>query len=444
MANWLARWLGEDVAQTELLTVLIRGAGVALIAQLLGVGISYTTQILLARWMGVTAYGTYDYVIAIATFLGFLAGLGLPNALLRFIPEYTVKQDWGRLKGVIIGSWQYVALSSLLVAVIGSTRVSWLAQISSLSVTNVWLGLWTIPLLALARHQLEMTRGSKQIALAYLPSTVCLPFLIVLGSIYYDKELTSSVALAITIASLSLVLLVQLWCFRGWLVQKCQGSKSIYVPKEWFAVALPLLLNDGAQVILSQTDIVMIGSMLGSFEVGIYTAAIKTARWVSFILAAVNAIAAPMFATLYTEGKLEDLEKLVANVARWLFFPALIVAISLIFSADLVLGLFGEEFTVGRWEMTILSCGQLVNVGAGSVGYLMQMTGHHRECALVFCCSAALNSILNFLLIPTSGILGAAIATTLTMVLWNIWLHQLVVSKIGVRPSIISAFRLGK
>jgi O-antigen/teichoic acid export membrane protein len=430
------------VAQTELFKVLLRGAGVALIAQLLGVGISYTTQVLLARWMGATAYGTYDYIIAIATFVGFLAGLGLPGALLRFIPEYTVKEDWGRLKGVIIGSWQYVGLSSLLVAVVGSTQVSRLAEISSLSVTQVWLGLWMIPLLALARHQLEMTRGSKQIALAYLPSIVGLPVAIALAASYYREELTSTLALIITIASLSIILLIQLFWFGIWLRKKCQGSKSIYVPKEWFAVALPMMLNDGAHVILSQIDILMIGSMIGSFEVGIYTAAVKTAAWVSFILAAVNAIAAPMFATLYTQGKLEDLQKLVATVARWLFFPALIVAIAISLGTDLVLGLFGEEFKAARWETIVLSCGQLINVGAGSVGYLMQMTGHHRECAFVFCSSAVLNIILNGILIPIFGILGAAIATTLCMALWNIWLHQLVVSRIGVRPSIISAFRV--
>jgi O-antigen/teichoic acid export membrane protein len=302
--------------------------------------------------------------------------------------------------------------------------------------------LWMIPLVALARHQLEMTRGSKQIALAYLPSLVVLPMAIAFGSAYYRNQLTTTLALRITIVSLLVILPIQLWWFSIWLKQKCQGSKPIYLPKEWFAVALPMLLNDGAHVILSQTDILMIGSMIGSFEVGIYTAAMKTAAWVSFILVAVNAIAAPMFATLYTEGKLEDLQKLVANVARWLFFPALIVAIFLSLSADLVLGLFGEEFKAGRWEMIVLSCGHLVNVGAGSVGYLMQMTGHHRECAFVFCFSAVLNIILNSILIPTLGILGAAIATTLCMILWNLWLHQLVVSRIGVQPSIISALRV--
>jgi len=53
-----------------------------------------------------------------------------------------------------------------------------------------------------------------------------------------------------------------------------------------------------------------------------------------------------------------------------------------------------------------------------------------------------LNLILNAILIPTIGIMGGAIATALTMALWNVWLHQLVVKHLGVQPSIISTFGL--
>jgi O-antigen/teichoic acid export membrane protein len=58
-------------------------------------------------------------------------------------------------------------------------------------------------------------------------------------------------------------------------------------------------------------------------------------------------------------------------------------------------------------------------------------------------CSAILNLILNAILIPTMGIMGAAVATALAMALWNIWLHQLVVKYLGVKPSILSTFSSG-
>ena len=103
----------------------------------------------------------------------------------------------------------------------------------------------------------------------------------------------------------------------------------------------------------------------------------------------------------------------------------------------------GDEFVVARWALVALVLGQLVNVGAGSVGYLLIMTGHQIPCARVFFASAVVNVILNAIAIPRFGILGAAIATAFSMMLWNVWLHRLVVKHLNVRPSILFAFQQG-
>ena len=403
-------------------------------------------QVLLARWMGAAQYGIYEYVISIGTFLGFLAGLGLPNCLLRFIPQYSVREEWGKLRGIVWGSWRYVFFSSVLVTCVSIVAVVGWNRYSStdIALTSFLLGMTTIPLWALARHQREMSRGIKQMVLAYLPSTIAFPLCVIAVGFYYRQHLSSTVAMpsasssiAIVALSLSLVLICQLWLFNRQLPDGCYLSQPIYLRKEWLAVALPLLFNDSAFLLLSQTDILMTGAILGTLQVGIYGAAFKTAAGVSFILGGVNAIAAPMFATLHTQGDYAGLQKLTSTVARWMFYPTLILALLLIVFGDRVLGLFGAEFVAARWSMTVLILGQLVNVGAGSVGYLMEMTGHHRQCALVLGCSAILNLILNAILIPTLGIMGAAIATAATMALWNIWLHQLVVKHLGIKPAIV-------
>ncbi|WP_324705636.1 polysaccharide biosynthesis C-terminal domain-containing protein [Lyngbya sp. CCY1209] len=90
--------------------------------------------------------------------------------------------------------------------------------------------------------------------------------------------------------------------------------------------------------------------------------------------------------------------------------------------------------------MTVLILGQLVNVGSGSVGYLMVLTGHQDQSAFIFGCSALANLILNAIAIPFLGILGAAIATATCMAIWNVVLHILVVRYLDIYPSIIFAF----
>lgn len=89
----------------------------------------------------------------------------------------------------------------------------------------------------------------------------------------------------------------------------------------------------------------------------------------------------------------------------------------------------------------MLILGQLVNVGSGSVGYLLLMTGHQSQAALVMSVTAIVNIVLNLVMIHWFGIFGAGLATALSLVLWNVWLHAIVVKRLNVHPSILAVFR---
>ena len=426
-----------------MLRTLARGASVAFLLQVSGVGLTYTLQILLARWMGVHEYGIYDYVMSWGTFLAFLAGLGLPNAVLRFVAEYSAQGHWGYVRGVMHSSFWQTLGSSALMALLG-TAIFW-------GVTKIWpisyeaavyLGLWAIPILAVMKLQLETVRAMGQIALAYAPSLLLWPLVFIVSGFLYAQThdtFTSETAIALTMVSLGVLLVGQNLQFRYTLATKIADVQPQYAIRQWLQAALPLLLIDSSFVILNQTDVLMIGMMLSPEQVGLYSAAIRTSQWVSFMLVAVNAIAAPMFAALYAQGDREGLQRLVSTIAHWIFWPALGVLVGLATVGDSILHWFGNDFVQAQPEMIVLGLGQLVNVGAGSVGYLLLMTGHHRQCAYVVGASALLNLLLNLIGIPTLGILGAAIATAITMTLWNIGLNLLVVRQVGVQPSILFA-----
>ena len=72
----------------------------------------------------------------------------------------------------------------------------------------------------------------------------------------------------------------------------------------------------------------------------------------------------------------------------------------------------------------------------GPVGLLLNMTGHERETAKGVAISAVLNMVLNFLLIPRWGITGAAVATTVSMIAWNLLLAWQVNTKLTIQPTI--------
>lgn len=431
--------------QPSLFTKLVHGAGTALTIQIISAGALYGSQVLLARWMGTVEYGIYEYAIAIGAFLAFIAGLGLPTTVLRLISAYRAQEDWPHLKGMVWGSWWQTLIIGFITSVCATGVLLWLMDDDGLGSYTIALilGVWTIPIVALVSLQKEIIRACQQIVLSYGPSLIAQPLLLIVVAATWQRwqQLTSVTAVLLSLLSGLLVLSLQWLLFQQKLDTRIRSVQPVYEILQWWRVSLPLLLFDGSHMILRQTDMLMIGILLNAKQVGIYSAALKTSAWVPFILAAVNAISAPLMASLYAQGDRQSLQQLVSIVARWMFYPALITAVGLAVFAGPILQLFGPEFVAARGALFILILGQLVNVGAGSVGYLMTMTGHQNQTIVVMATSALANVILNLIGIYFFGIIGAALATALTKAMWNIWLYGLVVRQLGVRPSILDALR---
>ena len=85
--------------------------------------------------------------------------------------------------------------------------------------------------------------------------------------------------------------------------------------------------------------------------------------------------------------------------------------------------------------LVILAIGQLVSVSAGSVSSLLNMTGHERDTMQGLMIAASLNLVLNLLLTPRWGATGAAVATAVTLIVWNLILLRKVYLRTGIRAS---------
>ncbi len=234
---------------------------------------------------------------------------------------------------------------------------------------------------------------------------------------------------------------VQAWRFRRALGRLVLSARPLYERRLWIKQALPFLLVSGFVVIIEQTDIVMVGAIRGDRVAGLYAAAAKTAGLVALVLVSVNAIGAPMFSTLLAQNRRTQLQRLVSASAVYAFWPSCLVCIVLAVGAPLVLSAFGPGFSAAAWPLRVLLIGQFVNAAAGSVGWLILLSGGQNVAARVYGWVALIHLALLAVLIPAFGMIGAAAATTLTMSLWNVWLHAEVVRRLDVHPSIFHALR---
>lgn len=455
----------DKLRKPGMASTLIRGSSIVFVSQGIGAALGFVLQVCLARWMGASEYGFYTYIMALAILGGMFSGLGFGPGLLRFVPEYKTIDDEPRLKGVLQGSLGATMAVSITVAILATVIITWLAsqntpeyvpvfataiwqqiQNNTQHVPSIIVGFWVVPFLTINTLSMSMLRGIRKMTAAYVPSQVLRPALILIGafSIFtfqQQQSLRSVYVLVATIISLIIVELVAGWQIHKHLPMGKPTVKAAYELRGWLRVSLPLLLIGGFVKIIKQTDIVMIGIFLTSADVGFYNAAVKTANLASFALSSVTGIAAPMIAATYAKGDAKELQKLMTRITQLVLIPSSLMTVGVILFSRIILGTFGQEFLQAQWVLITLAIAQFIRATTGPVGYLLDLTGHQDESARVRATSAALNIGLNLIGIHFFGIVGASVATAISIIIEKMWVDFLVKKYIKVNGSLFSQLR---
>ncbi len=417
-----------------------------LVLQVTGAGLAYLSQIAFARWMGISQFGTYAYVMAWATLLALLAGLGFPSSVLRFIPEYRATDDRARLRGLVRMSRRTALAAGLVVALLGTiTIVVAIPSGSGGAALAAVLAMWLIPIGALINLDSAIIRAGGRVVAAFAPSLVIRPAaILLLAAVAWGVwgRLTAVAGVIATLVTFAGVAFLQSRRVREVVGHGDPSPAAVYESRMWLRVSTPLFLVVGFQIALGQADLLIIGAMRGVRDAALYLAASKTAMLVSYLLVALNAVTAPLFAEFELRGDRAGLQRLVSVSVQWVFWPTLLLAAALALLAPYILGLFGPAFITARWALYVLLFGQLFNAGCGAVGYLLGMTGHQNDTARVYGITGIFNVVLCYLGARTYGLTGAACATSFSMVVWNIWLHQVTKKRIEIRASILSSLAL--
>lgn len=425
---------------------LVRRAGVVLVIQVVGAGVTYGVQILLARLLGASNYGIYAYVLVWVGFAALIAGLGFPAASIRFLPVYRIKGDWQRFHGFVRASSRATFAMALAMALCALGVAEVLHATGGLAHPSVVvLGALLVPAFAGSMLYTEIARSGGRMSVAFIPSLIARPALIGVGAaavFVVTGTLSTSAALGASLIAGYAVLACQYALTRHQLDAPKAKHPHVVELREWFGVGITLLAAGAFTVTLMQVDIVIVGSLRGSHDAGIYAAASKTASLVAFVILAVNAAAAPQFASLWALGRVDDLQRLVSRLAGVIFWPSLVISAAIAVLSGPLLGLFGPEFREARPALLVLLVGQIVNAAAGSVGYLLTVTGHHREATIALGLSALACILLAVAGVWAFGLIGAALGTTLGFVLWNGCLYWLVVRKLGIHASIWTSLRM--
>jgi len=208
------------------------------------------------------------------------------------------------------------------------------------------------------------------------------------------------------------------------------------LPSTRVKAALPFMWLGMLYLVNNRTDLIMLGSLDGAHDAGIYAIAARAGELVTFFLLAANMTLGPRIARMYHEGNHVLLQRMLTAAVRRIALLSAPVAILFIVAAHpLLYYLYGPAYAEGAVALQILAGAQLFNVVAGPTGNILNMTGHERLTAIGVGTSAVLNIVLNAVLIPFYGVDGAAIATASSLLFWNILLWYWLRRRLDLNPS---------
>ena len=265
---------------------LVQRAGIVLVVQVIGAGLSYASQVLLARLLGASDYGVYTYVFVWVTFVSLLAGLGFPAASVRFLPVYRVKQDWARISGFTRSTSKFTFATAVAITLVAVVVALLLHSFGALAHPSaIMLGALLVPALAGSTLYTEFARAGNRVGIAFIPALIGRPALIGIGAaalFSFQGGLSTSAALGATLLAAYVVLIVQYILTRHLFNGPKSKLQPIFELREWFGVGITLLVATAFIITLMQVDIVIVGAFRGARDAGIYAAASKTATLVSF------------------------------------------------------------------------------------------------------------------------------------------------------------------
>jgi O-antigen/teichoic acid export membrane protein len=416
---------------------IIKGSSIVFFYKILGASFLFLSNIIISRFYGTEGLGIYNLLLILFSLAMILSRLGLNLYAIRVLPS--IEDDKDKVSGFLVRIFKIVIVSSLLVSTIFYFSIDIIDQyiFRSIDAGNylLWLVFFIFPY-TLFNIFPEIFRGFNDIKMysffRNLSQNFIVVFLLLLGIFFFSKKPDPIYVLYIGILILVIIEAITLEKFIRKKGIKLKWSSSSKYTEKIIPYSYPMLLTASIMFAMSYADSLMISYFLGESQVGIYSACLRISFAAIFVLSSVGNFLLPKISKEYSLGNLKEVKSLyIQSVKVILIFTMPIICILLIFP-DFFLGLFGEEYKVAVNTLTVTLVAFLISAFFGPTGHVLNMMDEQKFVYKTVIFSLILNLILNFILIAELGIIGAAIATLISKLVWNGILYYRIHQKIMI------------
>jgi len=370
---------------------------------------------LLTKTLGAHDYGIWKQVeVTVSLMLGFV-GLGLPSAMTRFLPAKTNREE---TREEFYSAFCVVFIVTLVVSIILIVSANFIAgaffenATQIVRVTGLIILVWSLNLafLSLFRAFRQMKRYSIFVIADAYGQVGVIAYLVLSGH----------GLLSIILGVLAIRVLILIILFFQVRSQFGIGRPRFHRIKEYLNFGLPTIPGMIASWVVTSSDRYVIAYFLGAASVGIYSAGYSIGSVILMFSGVLSFVLPPTLSKLYDEGRMEEVKTHLSYSLKYF----LAVGIPFVFGAAilskpvLVLLSTSEIANEGYLITPLIALTTLILVAFQLSGtQILLLVKKTRILGVTWIIGAAINLILNMLVVPRIGILGAAITTLITCTL---------------------------
>jgi stage V sporulation protein B len=399
-----------------MLKKFVNDIGLSFIAQTTNMLLGFAIILILGRYLGPEDLGLYRMTFTIYTLTVLFAGIGLPAALLKYIAE---KEEDGLSRSQIltVGIVNSVLIGIILVFVYITFAGSIEEFFKMPGLESLVLILAPVfPFALLNNILLGYFNGRRQMKTfavsTILQSVVMLSIgvaLILLG--FGAVSAVFGITLSSAVNSLYLYSSVRREFHLIF-------SQFIDYTKELSHFGFNILVTSALDDINSQLDILFIGYFLFAGDLGFYSVAVGLSRFFWIIPLSVQKITFPATSTFWQAQNHHLLRSMLEKTVK--MCTIILVPMGFLvsaFSKEIIVLLFGQEYLYAIIPFQILIIGTVFRGSlAQPVGASLSGIGRPDLVMKVSMLTLAINAVLDYFLITTIGINGAAIATSISFI----------------------------
>ncbi len=408
---------------------VLKGGAVSFIYRIATMLVSYGLMFFIARKLGQEGLGIFNLCLAISGLLVMVGCLGFNTSIVRFVSQYVATGQFSTVTALYKSILKFASILGVILGVGFFVSSHYFANVifkdPNLTLPFQITGL-TVPVIVILTINVEFIRGLKVVQISEFFRNLSMQLVALVGTIIASFFVLTAAdpllfyALGAVISLVITMIYIMRYLNKTKVANIISQEENTYSFKYHFLISLPMILTSFIQLINGKIDTLMLGYFADTGIVGVFTMALKLSVITNFVIGALKTIAMPKMAELFWADKRVQLNNVVQYSTKITFLFAFPVSLVLMIFPEFILGLVKEEFVIGANTLRIFALTQLINAWSGMVAVFLNVSGDQLYFTKIVAITTVVNIILNIIFIPLFGMEGAAWATLISTVGWNV------------------------